>query len=42
MRAFESAARHLSFKKAAEEMHVTPAAVSQQIKALEKIGRAHV
>jgi LysR family glycine cleavage system transcriptional activator len=35
MRAFESAARHLSFKKAAEEMHVTPAAVSQQIKALE-------
>jgi len=35
MRAFESAARHLSFKKAAEELHVTPAAVSQQIKALE-------
>jgi len=35
MRAFEAASRHLSFKKAAEELHVTPAAVSQQIKALE-------
>lgn len=35
-RAFEAAARHLSFKKAAEELHVTPAAVSQQIKALEE------
>lgn len=35
MRAFEAAARHLSFKKAADELHVTPAAVSQQIKALE-------
>lgn len=35
MRAFEAAARHLSFKKAAEELHVTPAAISQQIKALE-------
>ena len=35
MRAFEAAARHLSFKKAAEELHVTPAAVSQQIKLLE-------
>ncbi|HEX8987247.1 MAG TPA: transcriptional regulator GcvA [Rhodocyclaceae bacterium] len=35
LRALESAARHLSFKKAAEELHVTPAAVSQQIKALE-------
>jgi len=35
MRAFEAAARHLSFKKAAEELHVTPAAVSQQIKVLE-------
>ncbi len=32
---FEAAARHLSFKKAAEEMNVTPAAVSHQIKALE-------
>ncbi len=35
LRAFEAAARHLSFKKAAEELHVTPAAVSQQVKALE-------
>lgn len=36
LRAFEAAARHLSFKKAAEELHVTPAAISQQIKALEE------
>lgn len=36
LRAFEAAARHLSFKKAAEELHVTPAAVSHQIKALEE------
>ncbi len=35
LRAFEAAARHLSFKAAAEELHVTPAAVSQQVKALE-------
>jgi LysR family transcriptional regulator, glycine cleavage system transcriptional activator len=35
LRAFEAAARHLSFKKAATELHVTPAAISQQIKALE-------
>ena len=35
MRAFEAASRHLSFKKAAEELHVTPAAISQQIKSLE-------
>jgi LysR family glycine cleavage system transcriptional activator len=35
LRAFEAAGRHLSFKKAAEELHVTPAAISQQIKALE-------
>lgn len=35
LRAFESTARHLSIKKAAEELHVTPAAVSQQIKTLE-------
>ena len=34
-RTFEAAARHLSFKRAAEELHVTPAAVSQQIKSLE-------
>jgi LysR family glycine cleavage system transcriptional activator len=35
LRAFESAARHLSFKEAAAELYVTPAAVSHQIKALE-------
>lgn len=34
-RTFEAAARQLSFKMAAAELHVTPAAVSQQIKALE-------
>lgn len=33
--AFEAAARHLSFKKAAGELNVTPGAVSRQIKALE-------
>lgn len=32
---FEAAARHASFKKAAQEMNVTPAAISHQIKALE-------
>jgi len=32
---FESAARHLSFTRAAEELYVTPAAVSLQIKQLE-------
>jgi LysR family transcriptional regulator, glycine cleavage system transcriptional activator len=35
LRAFEAAARHLSFKLAARELHVTPAAVGQQVKALE-------
>ena len=35
LRAFEAAARHLSFVRAAEELHVTPAAISQQIKLLE-------
>lgn len=35
LRAFEAAARHLSFAKAAAELNVTPAAVSHQIKALE-------
>jgi LysR family glycine cleavage system transcriptional activator len=35
LRAFEVAARHLSFRRAAEELHVTPAAISHQIKALE-------
>ncbi|HSE02433.1 MAG TPA: transcriptional regulator GcvA, partial [Burkholderiales bacterium] len=35
LRAFEAAGRHLSLKKAAGELNVTPAAVSHQIKALE-------
>lgn len=35
LKAFEAAARHLSFTKAADEMFVTQAAVSHQIKALE-------
>jgi LysR family glycine cleavage system transcriptional activator len=35
LRAFEAAARHLSFKKAAQELHVTPGAISHQIKLLE-------
>ncbi len=36
LRAFEAAARHLSFKQAAVELHVTPGAVSQQVKSLEE------
>jgi LysR family glycine cleavage system transcriptional activator len=36
LRTFEAAARNLSFTKAAEELHVTQAAVSHQIKALEE------
>lgn len=35
LQAFESAARWLSFSKAADELFVTPAAISQQIKQLE-------
>jgi LysR family glycine cleavage system transcriptional activator len=35
LKAFEATARHLSVKKAAAELSVTPAAVSHQIKALE-------
>ncbi|MEJ6395527.1 transcriptional regulator GcvA [Gymnodinialimonas sp. 2305UL16-5] len=35
LRAFEAAARHLSFAQAAAELGVTPGAVSHQIKALE-------
>lgn len=40
LRAFVAAARHLSFSRAAEELFVTPAAVSQQVKLLEdNLGR---
>lgn len=35
IRAFEAAARHLSFTKAAEELHVTAAALSHQVAGLE-------
>ena len=36
LQAFESAARLLSFRKAAEELSVTPTAVSHQIRLLER------
>ena len=36
LRAFEAAARHMSFAQAAAELHVTPAALSFQIKSLEE------
>lgn len=36
LQAFESAARLLSFKKAAEELSVTPTAISHQIRLLER------
>ncbi len=40
LRAFEAAARHLSFTRAAGELHVTQAAISHQVKALEEhLGR---
>jgi LysR family transcriptional regulator, glycine cleavage system transcriptional activator len=40
LQALEAAARHLSFARAAQELHVTPAAISQQIKLLEdRIGQ---
>jgi LysR family transcriptional regulator, glycine cleavage system transcriptional activator len=35
LRAFDAAARHLSFKKAAAELGVTPTAISHQIRLLE-------
>ena len=35
LRAFDAAARHMSFQKAADELNVTPAALSFQIKSLE-------
>lgn len=36
LRAFEAAARHLSFKQAADELGVTPTAVSHQVRLLEE------
>ena len=35
LRAFEAAGRHSSFKRAAEELHVTPSTVSHQVRDLE-------
>src|ERR1700684_3957543 len=35
LRAFEAPARHLNFSRAADELSVTPGAVSQQIQNLE-------
>jgi LysR family glycine cleavage system transcriptional activator len=40
LRAFEAAARHLSFKRAADELAVTPTAISHQMRLLEdRLGR---
>lgn len=36
LRAFDAAARHMSFSRAADELNVTPAALSFQIKSLEE------
>ena len=36
LEAFEAAARELSFQKAAQQLHLTPSAVSHQIKSLEE------
>lgn len=40
IRAFEAAARHLSVTRAAEELHVTPGAVSRHVRALETMVQA--
>ncbi len=37
LRAFEASARHRSFGRAAAELHVTPGAVGQQVRALERL-----
>ncbi len=37
LRVYDAAARHLSFTRAADELAVTPAAVGQQIRALEDV-----
>ena len=42
LRSFEAVARRLSFSKAAEELHVTPGAVSQQIRSLESLLRTRL
>jgi len=42
LKVFESAARHLSFKAAAEELHVSQSAVSHQVKLLEEYLNLHL
>jgi LysR family transcriptional regulator, glycine cleavage system transcriptional activator len=42
LRAFEAAARHLSFTHAAHELHLTQAAISKQVKLLELQLRQHL
>src|SRR5947209_4898455 len=37
LRAFEAAARHMSFKAAAEELALTPTAISHQVRLLENV-----
>lgn len=37
LRAFEVTARHMSMKKAARELNVTPSAISHRLRLLEKI-----
>lgn len=37
LRAFDAASRHQSFKDAADELAVTPAAISQQVRHLEAV-----
>ena len=39
LRSFEAAGRHLSFSKAAEELFVSQAAISRQVRELEETGR---
>ncbi|WP_122383604.1 MULTISPECIES: LysR family transcriptional regulator, partial [Pseudomonas syringae group genomosp. 2] len=36
LQVFACAARHLSFTRCAEELHVTPGAISQQMRQLEE------
>jgi LysR family glycine cleavage system transcriptional activator len=36
LRSFEAAARHLNFSRAGAELHITPGAISHQMKALER------
>lgn len=37
LRAFEAAARHLHFSRAADELHLTPTAISHQVRQLEEM-----